>query len=189
MSNGGFFLAYIHVEHLPLSDIVYVLNILGGQKHFTAMRQPKHARVSHLAQGDEYMSETFNQRELWQTGGYSMNEANRGHSIKSEGKRLVSRRYIHSGSLALVPELRSSCDFFLLVKTLVRTASTVETVLRPVSFFATLLAAAWLVFQLRNVHDSTNLSRDIGLLGRVMVAALSECGVTCVVHVEVTPIE
>ena len=62
-------MTYIHVEHLPLSDIVYVLNILGGQKYFTAMRQPKHARVSHLAQGDEYMSETFNQRELWQTGG------------------------------------------------------------------------------------------------------------------------
>ena len=40
-----------------------------------------------------------------------MNEANRGYSIKSEGKRLVSRRYIHSGSLALVPELRSSCEF------------------------------------------------------------------------------
>ena len=50
----------------------------------------------------------------------------------------------------------------------------VETVLRPVSFFTTLLAAAWLVFQLRHVHDSTNLSRDIGLVGKVTVILLCE---------------
>lgn len=51
----------------------------------------------------------------------------------------------------------------------------VATVFRPLSFFATLLAAVWLVCQLRNVHDSTNLSRDIGLVARILVASLGEC--------------
>lgn len=57
-----------------------------------------------------------------------------------------------------------------------------ETVLRPLSFVATLFAAAWLVWRLRNVHDSTNLSRDIGLVGRSLVVALCECSMSYATH-------
>lgn len=35
-------------------------------------------------------------------------------------------------------------------------------------------AAVCLGFQLRHVHDSTNLSRDVGLTGRILAGILSE---------------
>eukprot|EP00752_Nemacystus_decipiens_P009741 g8699.t1 len=54
-----------------------------------------------------------------------------------------------------------------------RTASMVAMIFRPLSFAATLLAAAWLLFRLKNVHDSTNLSRDIGLVGKALVGILA----------------
>eukprot|EP00903_Cladosiphon_okamuranus_P016954 g15629.t1 len=53
-----------------------------------------------------------------------------------------------------------------------RIASIVATVFRPLAIFGTVVMAAWLVYQLRNVHDSSNLSRDIGLVARVLVAVL-----------------
>eukprot|EP00903_Cladosiphon_okamuranus_P016955 g15630.t1 len=53
-----------------------------------------------------------------------------------------------------------------------RIASIVATVFRPLAIFGTVVMAAWLFYQLRNVHDSSNLSRDIGLVARVLVAVL-----------------
>lgn len=64
---------------------------------------------------------------------------------------------------------------FFAFKTLGRTATAAAMVVQPLSFAATLLASTWLVCQLRNVHDSTNLGRDIALVGRAMVITLCEC--------------
>lgn len=60
-------------------------------------------------------------------------------------------------------------------KPTLRTAGVVEQA-RPLSLVVTVFAATWLACQLRNVHDSTNLRRDIGLVGRALAAILCEGG-------------
>lgn len=45
---------------------------------------------------------------------------------------------------------------------------------RPVSVLVLVFAAVILGCQLRSVHDSTNLSRDIGLIGRILTVLFCE---------------
>eukprot|EP00903_Cladosiphon_okamuranus_P022290 g20496.t1 len=52
-----------------------------------------------------------------------------------------------------------------------RTADTIEAI-RVLFLIAVMFAAVCLGFLLRNVHDSTNLSRDIGLTGRLLFGIL-----------------
>lgn len=69
--------------------------------------------------------------------------------------------------------------------TLLRTARMVE-IARPLSLFVTVLAAAWLAYQLNNVHDSTNLSRDIRLVGWALAAIICENETNVSLHRRIT---
>ena len=67
--------------------------------------------------------------------------------------------------------LSLSLSLSLAKTALLRTARMVE-VARPLSLFVTVLAAAWLACQLKNVHDLNNLSRDIRLVGWALAAII-----------------
>ena len=45
---------------------------------------------------------------------------------------------------------------------------------RPSGVVVTVVAAVILACQLKHVHDSTNLSRDIGMVGRVLAVLFGE---------------